>query len=393
MKRLTCLGVLALFAVLVMAGMSGSARETVEVASGTLDFDYTISDSGEVSYLKTVRFPCSFNELSAMTDPVITIESTNASGLTYDIDASVDNTNWVTIVNSGVIAGAGSHTKAYSDIADNIDNSSYMLYLNISANVTTNTISLHFVGDDVDLASEGITHLNTMISELDVDEIEIEAYEEDDDVDTWTVNDSISITNNDSLFQTTLTDVNFTLNYPDGAETEPVGYWTVASVTWGDTWTPFVEYEKANPYYEIEEDIDGYTIQVHSEEELNDIVFWDFEPEDYGWDVTEDDDLEITVNDDTLEQDEDEDDNSWYWDDEDIMFEYLSLEDSEDDDDDDTDNVFEFDWTRTQPTTPEPEQPEEDKPWYNQEFQGIPIWIIGALLIIIIMIVIVAAKD
>jgi len=395
MKRLTCLGVLALFAVLVLAGMSGSARETVEVTDGTLDFDYTISDDSETSYLFSIRFPCSFNELSAMAVPVVTINSTDAGGLTYDIDASVDNSTWESIVSSGVIAGAGSHTKTYSDIADKIDNSSYMLYIEITCNVTTNDVELHFVADDAEIHEDGYPYINSAISETDDDVVEIEGYDEDDDEETWTVTDTGSFPNSDTLFQTTLTDINFTLDYPDGADTQPTTYWTVASVAWGNTWSPTVSYEKEVPFFDEEDDIDGYTIQLHCEEELNDIAYWEFDPDDYDWDLTEDnDDLVITLNGDELEEDDDEDDNSWYWDDGDIIFENLSLEDSEDDDDDDTDNIVEFDWTRPTavPDEPIPEEPQE-QPWYKQEWQGVPVWVLVALLVIVIMIVAVAAKS
>lgn len=387
MKRIVCVGVLALFALLVMASFPANAdvwktdRYDISVSSGTVDFIESASDSGDTSYDVTVELPCQYNELIGMTDPVITVNSTNAVGLTYSIVVNGD-----TVVNNAIIAGVGTHTRTAQFLADQLtDNTTDELVFNITCNVSTNEIWLYFEGDDVPISTARLAGA-IVVKEKDVGTPTVN--------EVWTVNNSVNVTN---ALNYTLTDILINLTYPMHAQVEPIANISIATLASSATDTTYVQYQKTGPYFDEEDDIEGTTITVYSYEGLQD-VYWEFVPTDYDvfakLDVT--DILTIKQSKDTLDQGEwDDDPEDWYWDEdsEKIIFEQLNIQEDEED------NEFSFTWTTTgglagpdEEAIPE-EIPPVEEPFYMQNVVGIPVWLVIGIIAVVIIVVIVASKK
>lgn len=375
MKRIVIISVLALFAMLMVSSLSATAggwlstRDTVEVTAGTVDFTVYSNHTGALYYNFTVEFPCAFDELIGMSDPVINITATNATyGLTYSIDC-----NGESIVSSGVIVGINSHTKIYTDIADNIpDNTTTVLIFNVSCNVTNNTVNLYFTGDDMNVTS---AQLASHIVYLEKDETDLMVKELGQN--RWTVNDSINGTND---FGYDLTDCNFSLVYPASASGSHGIEYMTGDIPNGTTMTYNVVYQKDSPYFDEDTDIDSIsgsvtvTVYANEHEDLKD-VGWELDPSEYTAfaGLSSADTLTITM---------DTKDTDWKWKNDNILFS------SKLDFDEDESYVFTFSWAGatggeagTMPVTPT-----APANWYEQPVYGFPVWlIIGVFAIIVVV--------
>jgi len=229
--------------------------------------------------------------------------------------------------------------------------------------------------------------------------VTFEYYEKDNstiwiDNPQWEVLEKI-IVNNANAFN--LTNVNISIDVPSHFRDKDMihDYVNISLLEMGEN-TSILTIYKLTPTEPTEEDISGTTLIVDSPEDLDECVFWEFDPQESDYEnfasLNEDtEDLVITLNDDELEHDDDENDNSWYWDDDIIIFENLTLEDG--------DNEFEFTWAgqTTTPTTPVnetgDEDEEEEEPFYMKDIQGVPAYIIILFLTVIVAIVVIASKK
>lgn len=204
MKRLAVLGVLFLALSLAVASVSAydsTERETITITSGTTDFSFSEGDSGNTDYSFSVMIPCSFTELADMTDPIVTINSTNASGLTYSIIV-----NDVVVINNASISGINVHEREDSVIADNMaDNTTSGLIINITTNNTDNEVDVYLEGNDVALSQDG----PSPVTEEDNENPAIDEW--------WEVTDNITLPNGLGY---DLTDLDILIHYPSCSDEE-----------------------------------------------------------------------------------------------------------------------------------------------------------------------------
>ena len=371
-KRLVILGVL-LFALSLALAPTSSAkwydsddRATISIVSATLDFDYTINDDSETTYGKNVYLPCDYVELVGMTDPVISITSTDSGGLTYSIVVNGD-----TIVLNGIIAGTNTHTKSAQDVADGLtDNTSTNLVIEITANNTNNEIELKFNGDDLPVSSTWI----------DLAEI---TQEDDGDVPSvggiWSVRDNITVTN---TLGYDITDVDIHIDYPSSVVSDnPTEWINDTSVANGVTETGYVEYQKYGPANDLDEDDVTATngnivINLDSDDELDEAE-WEIDFDDEVWDGAFDDidydTLTIEINGDEVDEDD--------WEQGSLLIENINIDEGE--------NEIEFTWTTTGGTGGGTTTPDEEEPFTEQEIApGVPTWTVLAIAGIIVIAII-----
>jgi len=371
-KRLVILGAF-LFALSLALAPTSSAewydsgdRATVSIESATLDFEYGISDDSQMTYSKTVYLPCDYVELIGMVDPVITVNCTDAGGLTYSVEINGD-----TVVNNAVIGGAGSHTRTASYVAGQLtDNTTTTLYINITGNNTNNEIFLYFEGDDVPVSS-------TWIALADITQ--------EDDGDTpsvggiWSVRDNLTITN---TLGYDLTDIDVKVDYPSTVVSDnPTLWFNDSSVSNGNTDTGYIEYQKYGPANELDEDdvtaTDGSVIvDLQSDDKLEGAE-WEIDFNDDVWDGAFDDidydTLTIEINGDEVEEDD--------WEQGSLIIENIDIDEGE--------NEIEFTWTTTGGTGGGTTTPDEEVPFTEQEIApGVPTWTVLAIAGIIVIAII-----
>lgn len=381
MKRLILAGGVLLLLLLSMVPLTTATpttddRVTVTAVSGTLDFDYYINDSGSLYYNNTIYLPCEFVELYSAANVLLNITATNATyGLNYSIVS-----NGAAIITNAEISGMGSHLRTYDTFVDNVpDNTTATIWINISCNVTNNTIVLHFWGSDVPIADPWLVAATTYTNETDNDTPDVGGL--------WGVTDNITVLIN----QYNVTDVDVLFDYPSSSHlTAPTVWVNDTDITMGVLSYTEITYQKMGPAHELDEnDVDEtitgtsheVTVEFDSVDELTE-ADWTINPSDTVWDgafaTLDESTLAIEINNHDL------DDNDWS----------IGSIDMENVDIRDSDNTVVFTWTAaaggtggtggTGVTTPAPSVLTTE--YWIQEYNGvIPYWAIAAIIIIVVL--------
>jgi len=366
--------ILGISALLLLITVSASAstwltyRDTVDVASGTVDISLTVwHNQTTTETYRNISLPCQISELdSSLTKFAI---KANGGDITYNLDV-----NGVTIKSSQTVTdGNWDNTTLAEMISAGVSDSDTYLNFTFSVSADTNIIEIDVYGDDCALTSSWISN-HVTVKEKDVTEPEVGTSSTSA---FWTVNDSITVTNLGLGYN--LYDVNLTLSYPAHKISTPVSYLVWTSIPADGSGTKYVQYQKYAPYvYKVKDESEGNShkviVYIKTRELLTNCVDWTIDPSDEVYDGAFDTldtstlsieynnvDMDFTVNDDGT-----------------ITIEDFTVREQY------TLNKFVFTWTTAPavPITP------VEVPWYEQTYYGVPLWmIVTAVILILIAIV------
>ncbi|RLF95970.1 hypothetical protein DRN52_03255 [Thermococci archaeon] len=366
--------ILGISALLLLITVSASAstwltyRDTVDVASGTVDISLTVwHNQTTTETYRNISLPCQISELdSSLTKFAI---KANGGDITYNLDV-----NGVTIKSSQTVTdGNWDNTTLAEMISAGVSDSDTYLNFTFSVSADTNIIEIDVYGDDCALTSSWISN-HVTVKEKDVTEPEVGTSSTSA---FWTVNDSITVTNLGLGYN--LYDVNLTLSYPAHKISTPVSYLVWTSIPADGSGTKYVQYQKYAPYvYKVKDESEGNShkaiVYIKTRELLTNCVDWTIDPSDEVYDGAFDTldtstlsieynnvDMDFTVNDDGT-----------------ITIEDFTVREQY------TLNKFVFTWTVAPavPITP------VEVPWYEQTYYGVPLWmIVTAVILILIAIV------
>ena len=367
MKRIgTILGIVA-FLLLIVAGASATTwltyRDTVTVSSATADIDLTYwHNQTTTDTYRNITFPCQIGNLNR-TVSMFAIKA-NGGDITYNLtvngqlikdNISVTDGNWGNTTLANIISGGVSGSDTYLNFT-----------FNVSAN--KNIIEIRIYGDDTPLLSSWIS---SQITEKEKD-ITSPKVGTSSTSAFWTVNDSITVTNNMAY---TLSDVNLTLSYPSHKVTVPALTKTISSISASGTGTTYVQYQKLAPYvFKVRDESQGTShevvIYIKSHETLTNCVDWILDPSkevyDGAFDNLNTDTLEIKYNGVSVDWTTNDDGNI-------VINDFTTREQY-------TLNKFVFTWTEAAPGAPA-----EEVPWYEQTVFGIQLWVVLAIFAILII--------
>jgi len=343
-------------------------RVTVTAVSGTLDFDYYINDSGALYYNNTIYLPCEFVELYSAANVLLNITATNATyGLNYSVVC-----NGGAIITYAEINGMGSHARTYDTFIDNVpDNTTAIIWINISCNVTNNTIVLHFWGSDVPIADQWLAAVTTHINETDNDIPDVGGL--------WSVTDNVTV----SLNQYNVTDVDVLFNYPSSCHFTADNVWVNdTDITVGVLSYTEITYQKMGPAHDldpndVDEDITGtshkVTVDFNSVDELTEAK-WTINPTNAIWDgafdTLDESTLAIEINNHDLG------DSDWS----------IGSIDMENVDIDVSDNTAIFTWTTAGAGAGTTTPPAPTNILTQEAIAGVPNWIpIGIVIVAVIV--------
>ncbi|RLG02218.1 MAG: hypothetical protein DRN54_04930, partial [Thaumarchaeota archaeon] len=250
--------ILGISALLLLITVSASAstwltyRDTVDVASGTVDISLTVwHNQTTTETYRNISLPCQISELdSSLTKFAI---KANGGDITYNLDV-----NGVTIKSSQTVTdGNWDNTTLAEMISAGVSDSDTYLNFTFSVSADTNIIEIDVYGDDCALTSSWISN-HVTVKEKDVTEPEVGTSSTSA---FWTVNDSITVTNLGLGYN--LYDVNLTLSYPAHKISTPVSYLVWTSIPADGSGTKYVQYQKYAPYvYKVKDESEGNSHKV-----------------------------------------------------------------------------------------------------------------------------------
>ena len=359
------------FAIVALIFALGSAsattwytyREDLSVASGTVDISLTYwHNQTTTQTYRNITLPCQLGNLNR-TVSKFAIKA-NGGDITYNLtvngqlikdNVSVTNGNWGNTTLSNIVSGGVSQSDTYLNFT-----------FNVSAN--TNIIKIVVYGNDSSLLSTWLSSQIT-IKERDVSSPTVGTSSTGS---YWTVNDSITVTNNMAY---TLSDLKLNLTYPSHKVSTPVTQKTISSLASSGTTTQYVQYQKYGPYiYKVDDDSTGtsheVTIYIKSPEQLTNIVDWTIHPSDDVYDGYLD-----TLNTDTLTIKQGSTEREWTLDNGYVKLTDFTVKPTW------SQNKFVLTWTEAE------EAPVTPTSWWEQTYIGLPAWLWLVFTVIIIGIV------
>lgn len=370
MKHIAVVSVLTLVGIFILASTASAVTwetylEDITVPSGTVDISltYWFNGTGTTGNYSNITLPCN---VWGLTNASTTFSIHATANQSFNLTVNGNSVNSSTTLNWTL--GNWSNTTVSDWSTTETDQ-----YLNLSfeSNITSNTVEINVVANDVAFSSAGLSTYIAIAESIqtapEIDDEQAHSY--------FAVKDRVVVTN---ALGYTITDITLNLTYPSQAITEPYSSVNITSLANSAISYNNISYQKYGPYVTgtISEDIDGddheVIIRVTSHEVLTRLVDWDFDEttEDYeDYFATIDyDSLEIELNGVDID-----------WDEGSVEMGDMTLVDGI--------NKFEFTWTEAEAPVVPPAPGAWD--WlYEDHGTGVAIWLWMTITIVIACIII-----